>query len=466
MASPPGCLGDLLRRQTEAGGERVALRLGLLGPLDELRRRLGGGGLLHRLVALAGDLLDLRLLRHRLVLAALPLLDLPGAHVGPGLGLAFHGREVRRLDLAIGVPVGDVFRLPFGQLAYLGLKLAHACFGLLLFVRQCGHAGLGRIGPCPLFAHTAFGLVHADLRTVGPVLLLRPQLAAERQAPFRVAGAAVEPVEIRRQIAAPGLGQGEPLALPRPDPGRLLAAPARRLDLLLARPLGLGDLGGLAGGGVLRLRRRVLLFPARALGGRGHDLEIHTGGRPPFRRILLAADILEAAGMERGHGMAMLVDEPRRPRPLGLHLVPVPPQGRRAVHRAISGHGTSRGQHVEVRLRPVLVMAVRDAGGLADAPGVRQHGLLVTRGGLDVALVLVLVARVLALAQNVLCGLPRGRRATAFDGAESRVECPHDPGLPVLPGASTGSPRCPRTPCFSCRQTALKVSGRRGASSR
>ena len=56
--------------------------------------------------------------------------------------------------------------------------------------------------------------------------------------------------------------------------------------------------------------------------------------------------------------MAVLVDEPRRPRPLGLHLVPVPPQGRRAVHRAIGGHGAARGQHVKVQLRAVLVMAV------------------------------------------------------------------------------------------------------------
>ena len=86
--------------------------------------------------------------------------------------------------------------------------------------------------------------------------------------------------------------------------------------------------------------------------------------------------------------------------------------------------------------------AARDAGGLADAPGVRQHGLLVARAGLDIGLVLVLVLRVLALAQNVLRGLPRGRRAAAFDGREPGVKRPHDPlgavvsEHPPLPGDS------------------------------
>ena len=293
---------------------RCRVRLGLLPFPLRLQRPLDGlGDLLLRAVPLVRQrLLVLVLLRRRLGLAALPLLDLPGAHAGPGLALALHGREVRQLGPAIAVPVGDVFRLHRVEL----LKFAHAA--------------LGPVDAC-------LGLLFSG------------------GLPGALRG---EPVEIRRQLAAVGFRAGEPLAQRRPDPGRLLAALPRRRDLLFPRPLGLGELGGLAGGGVLRPLRRVLLRPARALGGRGHDLEIHAGGRPPFRRILRAADILEAAGVERGHGMAVLVDEPRRPRPLGLHLVPVPPQGRRAVHRAIGAHGPSRGQHVEVRLRPVLVMAV------------------------------------------------------------------------------------------------------------
>ena len=79
------------------------------------------------------------LFRRRLVLGLLERLGLPGAHVRPGRGLALHGREVRQLDPAIAVPVGDVFRLCFVE----RLKFAGACFGLLLFVRQRGRFILG-----------------------------------------------------------------------------------------------------------------------------------------------------------------------------------------------------------------------------------------------------------------------------------------------------------------------------------
>ena len=251
--------------------EAIALALGLFGALPLLvpllLGRRGGG---HR--------------RARLVPGLLERPGVPRPHVRPGRGLALHGREVRQHDLAIGVPVGDVFRLPLVELlqhTHPVLEAIALSLGLLLFVRQCGRAGLGLFGARPLVRQSLPG---------GDLLLFRlvpGRVVAARQAALGLVGALPFGLERRFREGKPGALR-RPCGQPRrPERDDLRRAAHAGLPLFAALLIAHGVGRGLDQALAETCRPRIAdLLPRLA----------ELPGGDPRPRLALDADVAEAAG--------------------------------------------------------------------------------------------------------------------------------------------------------------------------